>query len=521
MKESAGNNKITFYGFIIYILILLIYAFLLPSYRFDPYQKSFIFIIGLIGVWRYGWFLTNITRAYLYKNYKFKKIRAKERSMGEELDPEHLFLLITSFRITTEVTIESYREAIKDAIRSGYNTTIIASIVEKADEHLIRRIFLLLNPPENIKLVIARIKGSGKRDALATGYRVVKNTSVNHFKSIVAVIDGDSIVTPNTFRKCCRLFGLDDELGGLTTDEQGRLIREPKTISEHIYYRWYRLRFAQRNIAMSSISLSDRILTLTGRMSMVRASIVIEKDFIDTVQLDHINHWRLGTFQFLTGDDKSSLYDLMKGGWKMLYVPDALVHTIDEIVNENFVAGSLELMSRWFGNQYRTNSRQLKIPNARKVVNTFPWYAIIDQRITRWMTPYGFFIALFASIHWGWQIFLGYTWWILLSRLLMAFAYRSSKKEIFVLWPFLLYYNQLVGSIVKIYIWEHLYKQSWTRQKTKLAAGKRFVEWYYRVSSNGMLMIDWLVFLIGISVLVKLITFDDMWLYFNTIKNIL
>ncbi len=517
--ESVGNKKN--YLFIIYILVLLIYALLLPHTAFDPYQKKLIFIVAFIGIWRYSWFALNIFRAWKYKTKKFKAIRELEKNAKEEIDPKHVFLLLTTFRIDTHVTIRVYTEAIKDAIECGYDVTVIASIVEMSEERLIRKIFLNLNPPKRIRLVITRIKGTGKRDALAAGYRVVANTPVDLENSVVAVIDGDSIIPKGLIRKCSRLFGLDPKLGGLTTDEDAELPTKPKKLFEFTYQQWYKMRFAQRNISMCAVSLSDRLLTLTGRMSMMRANIVAQEDFIKTVQLDYIDHWRLGRFGFLTGDDKSSLYNIMKKGWKMLYVPDVTVHTVEELIDDNFFKGSLILMRRWFGNQYRTNSRQLKIPNARKVVNTYPWYTMIDQRITRWTTPYGFFLAFFGSISWGWDIFLIYIWWILFTRLLMIFMYKISRKELHPAWPFLMYYNQLVGSFVKIYIWNHLYKQSWTRQKTKAQAGERYIEWYYKVSSNGMMAIELLLFLIFINFLVQLLTFDDIWLYLNTLQGLI
>ena len=517
---SENSNKY-FHFFVLYILILVVYGFALPREFFDPYQKKLIFVIGLIGLYRYSWFFLNHIRAYRYRKYKFKKIREKEEKSGAEIDPEHLFLLITSYRISESVTIKVYREAIKDAIASGYNVTIIASIVEMADERLVRKIFITLNPPERVKLVITRIKGSGKRDALAAGYRVVANRqNINLEKSVVAVIDGDSIVTPGTFRKCARLFGLDPKLGGLTTDEDSMLIKPPETIHEYIYLYWYRYRFAQRNISMSSVALSDRILTLTGRMSMIRANIVAKAAFVSSVQFDHITHWRLGTFPFLTGDDKSSLYYVMREGWKLTYVPDVMVYTVDELVNDNFIYGSLELMTRWFGNQYRTNLKQLQTKDMRKIIGNFPWYAIYDQRITKWMTPYGFMIAVLGAIHWGVYIFYAYIWWILFSRLMMVFAYRLSRKNLHPLWPFFAYYNQLVGSFIKIYIWEHLYKQGWSRQKTTLKKGDRYIEWYYRVSSNGTLILKLLFFGITIAFLVQMLTFDDVWRYIHFLRGI-
>ncbi len=518
---NESQTKYIYY-FIIYILFLILYGLALPRELFDPYQEKLIFLLGIVGGYRYSWFVLNNLRAYRYKKHKFRLIRQQEESCGKEIDPEHLFLLITSFRISESVTIKVYRDAIKDAIESGYNVTLIASIVEIAEERLVRRIFIQLNPPERIKLVITRIKGTGKRDALAAGYRVVANSNnIDLEKSVVAVIDGDSIVTPGTFRKCSRLFGLDKNLGGLTTDEDSMLIKPPETISEYVYLYWYRLRFAQRNISMSSVALSDRVLTLTGRMSMIRANIVAEAAFVQTVQADHISHWRLGKFPFLTGDDKSSLYHVMKSGWKLTYVPDVMVYTVDELISSNFILGSIQLMTRWFGNQYRTNLKQLQVRDMRYVIGNFPWYSIFDQRITKWMTPYGFFIAILGSIQWGAYIFFAYIWWVLFSRLLMVFVYRLSRKNLHPLWPFFMYYNQLIGSFVKMYIWEHLYKQGWSRQKTKLKAGERYTEWYYVVSSNGMLMLKFLFFIITIGFVVQLYTFDDLWLYLHFLKEVL
>lgn len=518
-QESVNNN---FIFFLFYIIVVVLYALALPGELFDPYQKQLIFILGVVGAYRYSWFFLNNIRAYRYITSKFRKMRKKEEEAGEEIDPDHLFVLITTYKIATSITVKVYREAIKDAIASGYNTTIIASLVEISEERLVRRIFLELEPPERIKLVIVRIKGTGKRDALAAGYRVVANTpQVNLNRSVVAVIDGDSIVTPGTFRKCARLFGLEPNLGGLTTDEDSILLTPPKTVSEYLYLNWYRLRMAQRNISMCSVALADRILTLTGRMSMIRANIVAKAAFVKTVQLDYVHHWRLGTFEFLTGDDKSSLYYVMKDGWHLTYVPDVMVHTIDELVHKNFFIGSLQLMVRWFGNQYRTNLKQLKIKNIRERIGNFPWYAIVDQRITKWMTPYGFFLALIGAVHWGIYILFAYIWWILFSRLIMIFVYRITRRDIHPMWPLLLYYHQLIGSLTKIYIWEHLYKQSWTRQKTKLKSKEAYIEWYYRVSSNGTLVIKMLLFLITIAFLVQILSFDDIWLYLHFIKDVL
>ena len=501
-----------FWYFLIYTLVVVAIGFSLPPIYFSPYEEKLIFVLGIVGIWRYSWFFINMVRAGLYKHIVFKSIRQIEEQHGEEIDPDHVFLLLTTFRIGTDVTVRVYRAAIEEAIRCGYNVTIIASIVEMSEERLIRKIFLEYAPPQRVKLVIARIKGTGKRDGLSVGFRVVANTpDVDLFRSVVAVIDGDSILGEGLIRKCARLFGFHDNLGALTTDEDA--ILAGNDLPHNIYRQWYKLRFAQRNVAMSSMALSNRVLTLTGRMSMIRANIVATEEFITTVQNDHIEHPILGKFKFLTGDDKSSWFDVVKGGWDMLYVPDVIVYTIEEIPDRNYFKGSIILMHRWFGNQYRTNARALKLSPEK--FNWYPWYGLIDQRVTMWTAPYGLFIAFFGAFHWGADIFFAYVWWILFSRLLMTYAYRISRKEILPTWPFFLYYNQIVGSFVKIYIWDHLYKQSWTRQKTKLPTEDQFILRYRKTVADMLTLVKLLLFIIIVNFLVQNITFDELWMFFD------
>ncbi len=116
---------------------------------------------------------------------------------------------------------------------------------------------------------------------------------------------------------------------------------------------WHKLRFAQRHINMCSMALSKRVLTMTGRMSMFRASVVTNPEFIADVESDSLMHWRLGRFKFLTGDDKSSWFSLMRLGYDTFYVPDAAINTVEHPPEKSFFKASRKLMYRWCGNNLR------------------------------------------------------------------------------------------------------------------------------------------------------------------------
>src|SRR4029079_15278144 len=123
---------------------------------------------------------------------------------------------------------------------------------------------------------------------------------------IVVFMDGDSIILPGAMEKCTPLFATNPELGAATTDECG-IVNGPKWICD-----WTEIRFAQRRIAMQSHSLSRKVLTLTGRLSIFRGGVAADPEFIRTLEADHLDHWLWGRFRFMSGDDKSTWYSLMR-----------------------------------------------------------------------------------------------------------------------------------------------------------------------------------------------------------------
>src|SRR5205809_6427012 len=127
---------------------------------------------------------------------------------------------------------------------------------------------------------------------------------------------------------------------------------------------WVDVRLAQRHLAMQSIALGKKLMTLTGRCSILRAREVVQERFIRLVEDDHLDHWLWGRFRFLSGDDKSTWYSLIESGYQMLYVPDASVLTIENIGERPYQRVQQNLM-RWSGNTLRNGSRALALGPGR------------------------------------------------------------------------------------------------------------------------------------------------------------
>ena len=488
-------------GHVFYVAGLACLILLLPPVMLDPGSTQFLLIIGAIGIWRYSWGATHFVRSLIYRHYVFPRWRYTADALGETAKPSHLYLLVTSFRISTETSVRVYRSVIEEALRYGVPTTIVASIVEASDEVLVKQIFHSFQPPAHLKLMVVRIKGSGKRDGLATAFRAISRDQPPP-GFIAAVVDGDSLLMPGLLAKCVPFFQMRPKLGALTTDEICAVE------GSAIFRNWYAMRFAQRHIAMSSVSLSRRVLTLTGRMSMFRGELLTDPSFISRVELDWIDHWRLGRFRFLTGDDKSTWYWMLKNGFEMLYIPDAQVLTIEAPPDPSFPKASIMLMRRWFGNMLRTNARAIAL--GPRPMGLFTWWCIVDQRVSIWTTLVGPIGALLATFMITPFALLYYLCWIGLTRYILALSLLSARPRVSAAYPFLLYYNQLVGSVVKSGLLFHLDRQKWTRQNTTLDRGlsARQQRRMHR-NANGLHALSLGALVVAVAFLIQIIEWPD------------
>lgn len=465
-------------GWLFYLCLLMGLALALPPSLFNPDSKDFIFLIGAVGIWRYSMGAMHFVRGMLFLYVVYPYLRRKVQKLGTDADPSHVFLMVTSFRIDASTTAAVYQSVIREAIDSGYPTTIVASLVEMSDEMLMKSLWAKMNPPERVSLDFVRIAGTGKRDGLAYGFRAISRHMPDE-NAVVAVIDGDTVLNEGVVRKTVPWFALWPNVGGLTTNEFCE-VRGSYIMSE-----WHKLRFAQRHINMCSMALSKRVLTMTGRMSVFRASVVTDPMFIADVEADSLKHWRLGTFRFLTGDDKSSWFSLMRLGYDTFYVPDATINTVEHPPEKSFVKASRKLMYRWYGNNLRQNSRALGLGIRR--LGLFTMVVLFDQRVSMWTSLLGLTAALIATFKYSVAFLLGYLLWIGITRLILTILLSLSGHSVGPAYPIILYYNQIVGALMKIYVFFRLDRQSWTRQPT---TNKRdlasFQQWFNTWSSRTM-----------------------------------
>ncbi len=434
-----------------------------PAAVWQPGTGTFIFVLGWIGVWRYGWGALHLCRSLWYRCRVFPRLRrqtellaaAGPETASELLAPE-VFIVITSYRIPAETTAAAFGAAIGEAARYPNPVTIVAAIVEMADQRLVKDLFQRMAPPPQVRLVLVRGPGTGKRDGLARALRAISIQGAPA-EAVVIVQDGDAVLPPGCLVRTLPFFRLLPALAALTTDEDCVVPGAGPAMRA-----WHRLRFAQRHLLMSSMALSRRLITLTGRMSAYRASIATDPGFIETLQNDQLDHWRHGRLQLLTGEDKSAAYWLLAQGRASLYVPDVQVLTIEHPPAADLLRASSALMLRWFGNMLRASGRCLALGPRR--LGWFVWWCLLDQRVSMWTPLIGPIAAVLLAIAVTPAFLYAYLLWVMATRLAQSLLLLTVRPTISGLYPLLLYYSQLYGALLKTWVLFRLDRQRWTRQ---------------------------------------------------------
>ncbi|MCL7940061.1 glycosyltransferase family 2 protein [Halomonas sp. ATCH28] len=454
--RSVASKLTEVATFILGIALLIVVIDGLPLDVFSTESKSFFFAIGAVGIWRYTWWLIQALRSVWYNRRIFPRLRAEADAAGEQALPPELYVLCTSFRIEPEVSFQVYDALVREVADYGVPTTIFASLSDRSDVDVITHVMDDNGWPENIELRYMFQKGDGKRSAMAEVLRAISRRMPAPGALLVSM-DGDIRLEPGTLSRSLSFFSVQEDLGALTTNNSAIVTGGDATKE------WYDIRYAQRHLVMSSMSVSRRLLVLTGRYSAFRADLATQPDFIELVENDHVDHWRFGTFKFLSGDDKSTWYWLLKNGWRMLYIPDVHVSGFEELPDrKRFFKSTTDLMRRWYGNMLRTSNRAIAL--GPRPMGLFTWWSLVDQRLSMWTTLIGPTVAILVTLFIRPSFIFAYALWILFTRGIVTLILAWQHGRYSLLWVPLIYYNQVWGALLKTYVSFRFNRQKWSRQ---------------------------------------------------------
>lgn len=451
-REAALHSLVApamFYGLLAFAIVWLMWPY------FYYVKNRTVIVLGLFAMWRYGWMLTNFIRSLVYGSYVYPKLRRIALSLTEQQKfPKQIFFVIPSYREEPWVSIECFQSLLSELASVPSAATLIVATASDEDDAVISSAYHAYPANEKVHLVLQR-QADGKRIAMGHALRAVSRRYLDDPNSVTIFMDGDSYLEPNTLRRVLPFFAAFPKIGALTTNELAFINSKSKWYKE-----WFNLKFGLRHVLFQSHSLSNKVLTLTGRFSVFRTSAVVSEDFIRQIENDMLDHWLHGRFRFLMGDDKSSWFHLLKAGWEMIYLPDVMVYSL-ESRDTDFLELSISLPYRWYGNTMRCNGRALELGPRR--TGLFIWWTILDQRINMWAALVGISGALVLALSRSFVYFYFYIAWVLFVRVLQISFIAMRGHPVGMRTIPLMLYNQWVGSVIKISAFFNLADQKWSK----------------------------------------------------------
>ena len=452
-----------------------------------------LFSLGFIGTWRWSQFSIRLMRSWYYQFWRFPRWRKFANQVPTEAIP-NICLIVPTYKEQLWITERVFRAISLEAYTLDQPLIVFVSSSSNQENEVIQAI-VKANDPDNKVQLILRTQHHGKRKALADSLRELATMDIPD-NTVIALMDGDSELAPGVLRKTLPFFLLFPALGGLTTDEI------PVVRGSYLFSEWFHLRFAQRHYQMCSDSLSRKVMCLTGRFSLFRGDAALSPGFADQLEFDQLDDWLWGQFKFLSGDDKSTWFWLLKNRYEMLYVPDALVYSI-ETVSGSISQRAIANMQRWFGNMLRNNGRALAL--GPKITGWGIWYALLDQRLSIWTSLVSPSVLLLSLLQEHWFVTgLVISWTLLTRPIMLMLIFIGRKSNLKPVHIGLLVMMQWFSSLIKIWVQMNLAQQKWTNrgnQSIDIGGGvlKRFLK---RSASQFMIVSQLLTFVMSILMLV-------------------
>ena len=482
----------------------------LPDEAWRAGSGQMLAVLGGIGLWRYSWWLTHFIRARIYEHRVYPDMAAAAGvAWRRGWRPPRVHVLLTTYREPRETAEKVVRGICAEIRAIGQPATIWIGSREAVDEANMLGQFKLAGSDLDLQIRVIRQTQPGKRVAIALLLRAMARDGLGT-NDFVAFMDGDFVLLPGALSRSLALFATDPELHAVTTDEDV-VVHGPRWFQS-----WLSLRFAQRRLTMQSHALSGRVLTLTGRFSVFRATYITTEEFIRLLEADHLDHWLWGAFRFLSGDDKSTWYALLTKGVRMSYVPDALGYTIEHVEGAGF-GRMWENLRRWSGNMLRNGARAIALGPRRMPL--FIWWCLVDQRLAMWTMLLGPLLALAAGIKLGWAVLAAYAIYVVLTRLLVSLVLFSYSPRVDFNYVWCLYANQIVNAGVKLYMLWRLPNQRWSNRgnQTQNAGGGRVL-----AATRSVMAAYLTVLSIAVLVLIALVAVDVLprpsWALISTLR---
>jgi mannuronan synthase len=469
--------------------------------------------LGIVGLWRWSQFFIRLLRAWYYQMWRFPRWRKVADQISAEALPS-VCLIVPTYKEQPWITVRVFRAIVREAYTLPKPLLVFVSSSSEAENAAIQAIVKAHDPQKRVKLIL-RTQQHGKRKAMADCLRELATMDLPE-DLVIALMDGDSELAPRVLRQSLPFFLLFPKMGGLTTAEL------PMVKGSYVFSEWFHLRFVQRHYQMCSDTLSRKVMCLTGRFSLFRGEAALHPGFADQLEFDQLDDWLWGKFRFLSGDDKSTWFWLLKHRYEMLYIPDAWVYSIETISGSVFDR-AISNMRRWFGNMLRNNSRALAL--GPQVTGWGIWYALLDQRLNIWTSLISPTILVISLIRGDWTTAGLLTAWTIMTRpIMLMLIFLGQPSQLKPIHIALLVMMQWFGPLIKIKTQMNLAQQKWVNRGNQSidVGGSKLMRLIKGSIAQYMILAQALVFITGVLVMMGVLhPWADWttWQFFQAASN--
>ncbi|KAK9760358.1 hypothetical protein K7432_015704 [Basidiobolus ranarum] len=283
----------------------------------------FVIPFGIIGFYRYLWFLIKLAA---YMVYKPKRPLPNPTYTGEDV----------TIVVPTIDAGEEFKEAAYSWLANNPKEILIITeermrgpIQELADEV----------SPEKIRVLT--IPKANKRNQMTEGIR--------HTHTEILVFSDDDAIWPSTCLEYMLACFEDPKMGGVGTSQAVKPVGDKQTMWEVLAG----FRLTQRNIEIAaSTHIDGGVCCLSGRTAAYRTCILKDPAFIHSFTHDF---W-LGKYQLNSGDDKFLTRWLVYHGWNT-YIQSCREAELLSTFKDNW--RFLKQVLRWTRNTWRSDFRSL------------------------------------------------------------------------------------------------------------------------------------------------------------------
>ena len=376
-------------------------------------RYSFLFPLGVIGLWRWSVWL-------------FKEI------VGSSYKPQK-----KEYQATVSLVTPVYNEnpnVFATALESWKknNPTEIIAVIDYTDLNCIE-VFKKFS--ENCKSAVLIVTNTpGKRPALADGIK-------KSLGQIVALVDSDTIWADDVIKNGLPPFH-DERVAGVATYQS---VYNPKTFAQKIFDVQLDLRYMHEYPFLAAAG--DALVCLSGRTAFYRRLVI-------TPMLHDLLHETFMGKPVISGDDKCLTYLVLAAGWKVAYQSDSHVYTPGMADLSSYFKQRL----RWTRNSLRSDIKAILggWPLKRPALFFFQVDKVLQSFVVI-LSPIFFGIALVYEQYIAAIII--FIWWFM-SRAVKMYSHLIQKPYNITVLPGFVLFSFLTG-VLKIYALFTLNTQGW------------------------------------------------------------